>query len=328
MASLLETVDDLVAAVRSQLDEANDQSGALDTETDILPALNRAQVHAASTLARNYPEPLLTKLDVTLVAGTAEYSLPEDISEDRLVKVEINVSGTYREVQRISYRDISNYETTGTALAPSYYCIIGRKYRLVPAPDGVYAARIWYLRKPDKLVSPQGRIVVVNTAGNYVVVDAAGADLSTTSDNLASYVNVIDGQTGLVKMSLQILSITNNKLTFRGTPLRTSVLGRTISTAITSTDVERDDYICLAKGTCVVQPLGDTITNFIIQYAVAEMTRKLGGDVPPEKDMLENLEKQVTRTENGREQAFRIKKTAKAWGGANSRRWWGPRSNS
>jgi hypothetical protein len=318
MPRLLETVDDLIAAVRAQLDETNQD--AVGDATDILPSLNRGQDYACDILARYYPEPLLTHSAVTLTAGTAEYDIPEDAFEDRLVKVEITVAGSQREVQRINYADISNYETSSNIAIPSYYCLVGRQYRLVPTPDGSYAARIWYLRAADKLVQSQGRIQIPNATSNYVLLDTVGDDITTTSDTLASYVNVIDAQTGLIKKSFQVLSIVGNRVTFRSTPLRSTVLGRTISSSFISTDIERDDYISLVQGTCVVQPLGANITNFCIQYAVNEINRKLGMDTIPEKQMLSDLEQQVQRSYIGREPDMRIRKVNRVWGPVH--RWW------
>lgn len=324
MPRLLETVSDLIASVRSQLDESNQDD--VDDTLDILKSANRAQDYACDILARFYPEPLLTHIPVTLTASEPEYDCPEDAFEDRIVKVEITVAGTQREVTRISYQDISNYESSSTAAIPAYYCLVGRKYRLVPTPTAAYPVRLWYLKQADKLVKPQGRIQIVNVASNYVLLDTIGDDLTTTSDNLESYVNVIDGQTGLIKKSLQILSITGSRITFRATPLRTTVLGRTIASSFLTTDIEKDDYLCLIQGTCVVQPLGANITNFIIQYTVNEINRKLGGDVLPEKDMLEMLETQVQRSYVGREPDMRIKKTSRIWGPAY--RWWHNISNT
>jgi hypothetical protein len=320
MPRILQTVDDLMTTVRSQLDEANPD--AVSNETELLPALNRGLDYAASTLARFYPEPLLTYVSVDLTSGTNEYDIPEDAFEDRLVKVEISVDGTYREVQQISYRDISNYEINTTTLVPSYYCIVGRKYRMVPAPSGAFDARVWYVRQPDKAVMQQGRVVTINTGSNYIMVDEAGSDLDTVSTDLSSYVNIVDGQTGIIKKSLQIQAISGTRITFRSSPIRSSVLGRTISSSFSATDIQADDYICSIQGSCVIQPLGPTIVNFIIQYAVNEITRRLGGDAPTEREMLDVLEKQVQRTDNGRTNTLRVAKKSRIWGVVGNKWWW------
>jgi len=313
-----ETVEDLISAVRGQIDEENQES--VDDTRDILPALNRAQEYASDILARFYQDPLLKHTSVTLTTGTEEYDIPEDALEDRLEHVEITIQGQQRPIQRINYRDISEYESTNTQTIPSYYCVVGRKYRLVPPSDGSYSARIWYLLSPDKLVIPQGRVQLLNTSSNYVVLDAAGDDLTTNSDNLENYVNVVDRETGLIKITLQVLSISGARITFRSTPLRTTVLGRTISGSFTTSDIQKDDYLSTVQGTCVVQPLGGNVVNFIIEYAVNEMKRKLDLEVIPEERLLDKLEKQVSRSYVGREQTFRVRKTSKIWGPV--RRFW------
>lgn len=317
MSRLLYTVSDLVSQVRSQLDETNRDS--VDTDLDILPALNRGQDFASDIYARYYPEPLLTYTSVTLTSGQNEYDIPEDCFEDRIQKIEVEIAGTYREVERISYRDISNYESGATTPVPYYYCVIGRKYRLVPAPTGANTLRLWYIRNPEKLVSPQGRITSINSGSNYVIVDEAGDSLTTEADQLGSYVNWIDGQTGIIRASLQIASILSGKITFRSTPTRSTVLNRTISGSIPSAGAQ-DDYLAPIDGTSVLY-FDRPTANFVIQYAVAEMSRRLGGNADFEERVLSTFEEQVRRTWVGREQQLRVKRRSQAWG-TPTRRWY------
>lgn len=324
MATLLYTVQNLIDEVRAQLDEENKDS--VDTDKDILPSLNRAQDYAFDILARKYQEPILARTTLDVVGSQEEYDIPENVFEDRIQKLEVMVpssssgQATYREIQRISYRDISNYESTNKTNVPYYYCIIGRKIRLIPSPTGTYDIRMWYLRNPEKLKTPQGRITVVNTTSNYVVVDSAGESLTTEADQLGSYVNLIDGQTGEIKGTMQIQVLSDNKVTFRSTPTRESVLNRAVSGALSSLSVGLDDYISPIDGTCVPY-YGKPVSNFLIQFAVAEITRKLGGSADMEEKVLEKFEKQVERTWAGRETTLRIKKKSSNWG-TPVNRWW------
>jgi hypothetical protein len=323
MPRLNYTVENLVEEVRQQLDELNRDS--VSTEADILPTLNRASDFASDILTRKYPEPLLKYLTLDLEAGVSEYNIPEDVFEDRILKLETTVPvgvnrANYIEIQRISYRDITNYESATISSFPLYYCVIGRKIRIVPQPSGSYDARMWVIRNPEKLVMPQGRVTLINAIGNYMVVDQASGDLTTQSDQLASYVNVIDGQTGEIKGSLQIQSIVNNKITFRTVPARSSVFNRDIS-ILEDIQIQEDDYICAIDGICVPY-FGRPTSNFLIQYAVAEITRKLGGAAETEENVLKKFEQQIERTWAGRQQDLRIKKKSNVWGTNTRRYWW------
>lgn len=316
MPQILYTVDNIVDEIRAQLDEQNVDS--VSTTGDILPSLNRGQLYAFDILARKYPDPILQHTVLPLVAAQAEYDIPENIFEDRILKMELQIpsgSGnpTFREVQRISYRDISLYETSSVTNVPLYYCIIGRKIRLIGAPTGVYPARMWSLRNPERLVQPQGRITIVNAASNYVIVDSAGSSLTTESDQLGSYVNVIDGQTGEIRGSLQIQVLTENKIIFRTTPLRSTVLNRDIGGDLTLITVNQDDYLAPIDGTCVPY-FGQPLTNFLVQFTTAEITRKLGGQSDTEEKVLAKFEQQVERTWVGRETTLRVKKKSQQWG--------------
>jgi hypothetical protein len=303
------TTQDLVDQVRSMLDEEN-RANVTD-EGDILPALNRAQDYASNILSRHYESPLVAYKSIGLNAGQNEYDIPEDALEQRLEKVEVYLTQVYYPVRRLDYRDVTLYETPSKTNVPYYYTVIGTKFRLIPTPTSSYSLRIWYLKEPPKLVAPQGRITLINSGSNYVILDAAGSDLSTDLTSLDSYVNLIDAQTGNVKATMQVQSVQGNKITFKSSPTRSSVQGRDVSSSLPSA-LEQDDYICLAQGSCVPF-FKKPFTNFLIQYAVAEIQRKLGGPADIEQQVLKGLEQQVERSWVGREVSTRVQKVSKQW---------------
>ena len=323
--SLLYTVDDLVLSVRQQLDEQN--RDAISTELDILPTLNRASLYAFDILSRKYPEPILKHVELPFVAGQSEYPIPNEVFEDRILKLETEVPlgqdnrSNFIQIDRISYRDLSQFESVSPTSFPLYYCIIGRMIRVIPQPSGYYSARMWYVRDPEKLVLPQGRVTLLNTVGNYVILDQAGSLLTTESDQLGSYVNVIDGQTGEIKGTLQIQSQADSKITFRTVPTRTTVLGKTVGGSLAATNCQQDDYLSPVDGSCVPY-YGRPVCNFLIQFAVAELVRKLGGQSATEEDVLKKFEQQVERTWAGRQISLRVKKKSNNWGAATRRYSW------
>lgn len=319
MPRRLYTTQNLLDECRSQLDESN--TDTVDDSKDLLPALNRALDYAGSILAKRYPDPFIKQSILPLVGGQNEYDIPEDCFEDRVLKVELNTNNQFWEIRRLSFYDAGKFET-GTASVPEAYSIVGRKIRVLPSPTGSHSLRIWYFRQPEELVAPQGRITVVNTAGNYIVVDTAGADLSTESDTLESYVNIVDGQTGAIKFTGQIQSIDESRIMFRTTATRASatVLNRPVELTL-PTSIELDDWICSVRGTCVPE-FSQPVSNFLIQYTVAEITRKLGGDAQTEDKILDKFEKQVGGTWSGRENTARIQNRSRALSRNSGRRKW------
>lgn len=309
------TVEDLVSEVREQTNEENRTS--VTDATDIIPALNRAQNYAADILARFYKQPMLANVEVSTAQGQSLYDIPEDAFESRVLLIETKVNQTYFELLEIDYKDVGHYEiTTATTSVPYFWTIIGNQIKILPTSTGAYPLRIWYVKDPLPLALPQGRINLINTASNYIIVDAVGEDLSTEADDLASFVNLIDGQTGILKGTMQIQSVANNRITFKTVPTRTTVLDLNVDTdlaALTSTlTVAEDDYICLAPNTCV--PMMKKLTsNFLIQYAVAEIARKLGGDATLEAQVLTNFEKQIERTWVQRPNSLRVTKRNHNW---------------
>jgi hypothetical protein len=316
-------VDELVSQVRQLLDENNVES--IDDDLDILPALNRAQDVAANILARHYESPLIATKEVQLIAGEQEYDLPEDALEERLEKVEVKINGQFYEVPRINYRDVTEFDYPTTQSVPYYHAVIGDTFRVYPTPSGSYSLRIWYSKDPEPMVKQQGRIVGVNVASNYVTLNtiSSTSELTTDVTELDAYVNLVDGQSGTIKATLQVSEIDPdcNRVTFKTTPDRLSVLNRTVVGAI-PTDVAEDDYICLVHGSCVPF-MKKPNTNFIIQHAVSDIKiNKLGepGDILLR--LTEKLEQQVERSWVSRETILRVKKVNRAWN-STKRRYFG-----
>lgn len=303
------TTKDLIMAVRSQLDE--DNTASIDDDRDVIPALNRGFSKAYSVLARRYPDPLLTSVTFSPTANQEDYDIPEDAFEDRVEKIETIQNGSVFPVRRVDFRDLLYFETQGSANSPLAWASIGRTYRVAPKPTGNYQFRVWYLKEPPKLGLEQGRITGVNVTANYVTVDVAGESLESAIDSNNAYVNVIDKDTGVVKSSHQIQNIVGNRLLFRAIPSRSEVYGQTIAPTIPET-VQLDDYICLVTDTCI-SPLRNPLANYVIQFAIAELTRKLGGETDMEMRVLDQMEKDVERQWSGRENTSRVRNTSKNW---------------
>jgi hypothetical protein len=252
---------------------------------------------------------------VTLAVNntTSEYIIPEDSLEDRIEKVECLVNGYYYPVDRISYRDISQYESPGKVQVPSYYAVVGNKIRLLPAPSGAYNCRMWYLVDPPPLKKASGQILSTNEGSNYVVVDSLDANLSATVTEEGNYVSIVDGLTGKPKGYFQIQSITGTRLTFRTVPTKTAIQGKTLNTSMTGLDISVDDYVVIAPGSCIPF-LRKPLSTYIVQFAVAELVKKLGGPADMEFNVLKMLEKEVESSWAGREQSLRVSPKSSKWG--------------
>lgn len=306
------TTDDLLSQVRDQLQETNTTTVS---DTTLLNALNRGNSYAWDIYARHYPDPLVVREEVTLDANGI-FQIPDAAFEQRLQKVELTQSNIVYELERMNYRRTSPYRNNVVGSRPAFYSIRGRNVELLPKPSvGGFSFFTYYIRRPDALRLQQGRVSATTAAVSGVsdaniVVDSVGSSLST-SDPYLKYVNFVDGRTGEIRGSAEIKSISGTQITFKQTPTRTSVLGRTISGDIPS-DLEADDYITDINGSCVVF-LQQPTTNFLIQYAVAEVRRALGYDTGVEKSVLKDFEQQVEHTWAGREASLRVKHSNRIW---------------
>lgn len=319
MSRSLYTVEDIARSVRARLDEMNRDS--IDTERDILPALNRALEYATDIYARNYPDPYISSVTIPLVGKQAEYDIPEDVYEDRLVKVDLYITSSgWSEIIRVSYKDLATYQSNTLTSGPFYYAITGRKIVVVPTPSTtINSLRLWYVKNPEQLVLPQGRITLVNDTNQYVVLNDIGESLTAETDELNSYINIINFRTGEIRGTFQIARIEDARVYIRTTPSQDTILGRTVNTSLADLSISREDYVCLSTGTCVPY-LASPTTNFIIQFAIAELSRQLGVNSVEEEQVLAKFEKQVQNTWAGREPTTRISKRNPSYG-VPVRRW-------
>lgn len=304
------------------LDEDNE---ANLTDTAILDALNRAQDVASNILTRHYEDPMITSEEFTPDAGVSEFDIPERALEERLEKVEVRINGYYAPLERVSYRDISRFETDTTAAAPRAYVVTGNTYRLLPAASTSNPVRIWYSKAPLPLVKCEGRIIGTGVNGSsqsYVTLDSIGSSLSTSNTNLTNYVNLIDGDSGLVKATMQIIDIdpSCDRVTFKATPDRTSVLNQDTTGTLPAT-VEQDDYLSLVTGTCVPF-FKKPNSNFVMQRAVYDIkANKLGEPTDAIARLDAELQKQVERSWTGREKTLKVHGDNVNWSRVFRRRW-------
>jgi len=302
-------VDDLIEEVRTQLNEQNQE---VVTDDQILQTLNRAQDKVANILSRHYEAPLLTNTIVPVILDQKEYKIPEDALEQRLEKVEVVIGTAYQEVPRIDYRQVTNYDQVVPTALPLYYYIKGNKFLLLPSPAAQYPLRIWYMKDPEPFVKSQGTIQVINETSKYIVVDSIGDSLTTVSDELNSYFNVIDAESGDIKGSFQVLNISGNKITIKSNPNRTTVYNKNILTSFEDLDIQPDDVISTIQGSCVPF-MKKPNANYIIQYSVAEITRSLGGENGVENQVLKELEEDVKKSWVGRENYSFVVRKNKNW---------------
>jgi hypothetical protein len=303
-----QTVDDLVDLVRDDIDEDN----VVDiTPSDILQKLNRAQRKGVLKIIRNYDSLFLTSRDVTTESGVSDYDWASNVYAGKIKKLELVVNGRASEIRRLHFRQSSPHVRSQTTTRPTRYELIGKKWRLYGTPGAGLTIREWYVRTPEQLVLQQGRIISSGTDGAtsqpYVILDAVGSDLTTSTALLNCYVNFINPNTGKVEGSAQIASIDedNNKVLFKASGLsRSSVLGKTISTSLPE-DISADWYICNVRGTCVPE-IPEAYHDYLTQHAVVSIKRAKGEPTQEDYAALKEEEEDIQGIYQGTETRLRV----------------------
>ncbi len=304
------TVDDLVDQVRDQIDESNTEDVS---DNDILQALNRGQRKAANILAGQNSDFFITSVDVTTTA-TDTFALPEGAYGRRLRAINVVRGGVEYPLKRIGFRELARYTSSAVVAVPYVYCVVGRDYIIKPTPQSGVTLKLWYTGAPETLVLQQGRVSTVSVASTYVIVNALGDDLTTSTAELGAFVNLVDGSTGEIKTTLQVNSLTTatKTIAFKTSGLTyATVYNRTIATAIPTT-VESGDYVCSVSGTCVPD-LPDACLDYLVQYATTEIRRRMGEPVQDETAALKKLEDDIEHQWAGRELVSRVTNKARSW---------------
>jgi hypothetical protein len=298
------TVNEMVTQVREGSDETN--LGSISNDF-IVSALNRALEYAADALVRSYPEPLITYDIIPLVPGQKIYTMPEGIFEDRVEKVEVFYNVGFLDLVRLSYRELALVERTTQTARPYNYALFGRYMQVLPTPSSTFQLRIWYVKEPETIV-PQKYRVLASSATTSVAIDPTVTQLTMANPDTsvyASYLNVIDKDTGIVKGTVQVDSVSSSTLTIKPVPERAEVHNKTVAGSF-PTDMADGDWLCDATGSCVPE-LRQPFLNFAIEYAIAKIRHKFAENSKQEREMLDQFEKQVVRTWVKREQSSRIK---------------------
>lgn len=299
----------LIDEIRSSVDELNKDNLS---DEDLLMAVNLAYAQANTVLASSYPAPLLRQQLVTIPVNTQEYTLPENIFGDRVFLaqwVKLDSNGNDLDVFELSKTSLATLGRAGgkTDNFPNYFAQYERKIRFSSPvrASGMYL-RLWLMASPEKLVLPFGRIVNIDAdAKTLYLVDVNEEYDYTQSDY--SYVNVIDGWTGLVKTSLQIKDFNGtDTVEFKTVPDASMVLNMTIGSDFT--EIARDDYLCFVVGTCVMPFSESSIRNYVFQRALAHIKREHLGYPYSQTDILaKELLASIRKEYAGRPQATRIK---------------------
>jgi hypothetical protein len=317
-----ETIQDLIDEIRSTIEEENEVQ--VQDDRDLLPIINSAHEKAFEVLSQVYSDPILTFSTHTL--SEQVWTLPENIFQEKIrAAVWVDASDQkIRDCKKSSiFTHLDKQTTVGSGFYPSSYISLGRRIKFSSVPNG--RLMLFYLKEIDRLVRPIATIDSISGTDTILFSDL-DPEYDPTLGRLDSYLNIIDGQTGLVKGSVQVKTLGTASLEIKSIPERSRVLNRTISSDLTTlTDelsqpytIEGDDYLCSVKGTCVL-PYLSLIKSYVKQESIATLKRNQGFAYDVDQQLVAQFRSDMQKSANAeRDNPMTIRHRNACW---NSARW-------
>ena len=311
--SLENTTEDLIQQVRDVTDEDNTTDVQ---DVFIIRMLNRAQQSIVHELTKKYSshffvESYYTSSDfINDAQGRLRVlQLPKQNFSYRIHNVDAKIGNVWYPVPQSPAIETIGLDFNNQSSLPVAYRIQGDDLYIYPDIQSVSSFRLRYAFRAPKLVATQGRITGFSTSNNTITLNSLGSGLTTSVDTLGAFINVIDGQTGRIKATLQVggINTTTKVLTIKTSSLsRTTVFGYTVASSLPS-DIALDDYVCLGSGTCVPFLTMD-LTNYHVELASFYTKRSLGTVESADFSERENIMKELSSFWSGRENTLRIRR--------------------
>jgi hypothetical protein len=137
-------------------------------------------------LRRTREEFFVTKQDTTLTAGTATYGIPTRAMLGKVREVQLlDSDGAVIDLEEMALEEMRGRDPTDQD-TPSAYTFQGNSVVLYPTPSAALTLRLWYMRRPNRLVSSATSTVgiVSSKTSTTVTMTAALPATFTTSQAL------------------------------------------------------------------------------------------------------------------------------------------------
>jgi hypothetical protein len=206
------------------------------SDTDLLAfADDEIQSYIVPLVLSANEEYFVTYKDVSVVAGTANYDIPDRAIGGRLRSVQLSDgNGGFYDLTRIEPESQDEYSFSGSET--SGYLIRGNEVVLVPTPGASDTLRLGYYRRPNRLVA-------LTAVGTLAAAPSASTSLTLASTKPSTFVSGESMDLIYATPGFDSISDSNALTAASGTSL-------TLTTAVTASI---GDYVCLAGETPIPQ---------------------------------------------------------------------------
>ena len=195
--------------------------------------------------------------DTDVVAGTAEYDIPDRALGGKVKSVQLpDGSGGYYDIPRIEPERADDYALSG---GPTGFYLRGSQIHLTPTPSSTSTLRVSYFRRPSRLV--QTTDVAQYASGTSTITTAATVPATFTSGTAIDFVSARPTNFDVLEADAVI-----------NTASGTSV---TLSSGSTPSNIAANDYLCLA-GESPIPQIPPELHPLLAQRVVVRACEALG----------------------------------------------------
>jgi hypothetical protein len=258
------TTTSLIADIKRMASIPNSQS--LYSDQDFVDAMNDCQSSTIiPQIMRVREEFFVTHVDIPLVSGTREYSLPERAIGQKVRQIIlIDTQGNEVRLPRVEPENSTWHETymwwPGTK---SGYQFVGSKIKLTPNLDNTYTAlRVVYFRRPSDLAKVTNAIQVtaIATANNETTLQFTGSLPTGWAIGRVMDVQHADSPFDTLADSVELLAANPTSVTFA----ESDVAGVSVG-----------DWVC-DEGECVIPQYPVELHRILTNYVLIDVLKHLG----------------------------------------------------
>ena len=287
-------VGDLITDCRSDTQNGDDIPTSSTSvgipDRDFLRYLNFAQQRLEGKINKKYPFAFMTHSIISVIAGQAKYTIPDNVSlNTKVIVVEFSRTGLEKDYRRLTpgNRYARTYQAAATPV--SYHRSDGAIELEPPPSSSGGTIRVFFIRALDKMELRRGVVDSVTINGSNQVtalsLDPASDDETELVKISTQYVCINDkyGNVKAYNIPVSGYNTANGNFTLVGTPQL--AVGESIANG---------DYVTVGRYTTTHSKLRFECERYLVEYCNRRVKKRDSSQDVPDIDVeLKDIEKDI-----------------------------------